>query len=331
MPDHPYPNTTRPRLVTDLMKALRKRIKKPLLLVLAGVLIAGAVLIYKGVRRLTRSQWNDKKLTAAFADGKYGEATLGYLEGPTREIRFLQIGEDPAKPLIAFIHGSPSSSSFWVKMMRDSSLRARANLLAIDRPGYGGSGLGQPMISVAEQAENVYEIIQQRRPGKDQRLVLHGSSYGGTVSARIAMDHPAEIDGLLLQSASMAPREEFTYWISRPTNHWSLRWLMPRAIKTVNTEKLNHEPQLEEMAKLWDRITAQVVIAHGTDDWLIYPPNAYYACDQLVNAEEVIHHMLKGKKHDLIKTAPKLLKQYLHYLLNEPAPRPPTDPDNPIP
>lgn len=312
------------------MKLFRKRIKKPLLLVLAGVLLAGAVLVYKGVRRLTRSQWTDKKLTAAFADGKYGKATLGYAEGPSRQIRYLQVGEDPKKPLVVFIHGSPSSSSFWVKMMRDSSLRARANLLAIDRPGYGGSGLGQPMISVSEQADNVYDIIRQRRPGPDTRLVLHGSSYGGTVSARIAMDHPEEVDGLLLQSASMAPSEEFTYWISRPTNHWSLRWLMPRAIRTVNTEKLNHEAQLVDMVDRWRNITAQVVIAHGTDDWLIYPPNAYYACDKLTNAEEVIHHMLKGKKHDLIKTAPKLLKQYLHYLLREPTPTE-EEPDDPMP
>ena len=300
------------------MNRFKKLRKKPFLIALLVVVAVGIGYVFNRIKRLTRSQWNDNKMIEVFNSGEYGEATLGYLEGPSRKIRYLQIGEDPDKPMVVFIHGSPSSSSFWANMMRDSALRARANLLAIDRPGYGGSGLGQPMISVKDQAENVAEIIRRRRPGKDQRLVLHGSSYGGTVSARIAMDFPDEIDGVLLQSASTAPREEFTYWVSHPTNHWTLRWLMPRAIRTVNTEKLNHQPQLEAMADKWDRIKARVVIAHGTADWLIYPPNAYYSCDQLVNAEEVVHHMLAGKKHDLIKTAPDLLKKYIHYLLDEP-------------
>jgi pimeloyl-ACP methyl ester carboxylesterase len=300
------------------VKSQKKLRKKLILLSLFLVLTAGIFYVYSGIQQLTRSQWNDDKMTAAFASGEYGEATLGYLEGPTRKIRYLQLGDDPAKPLVVFVHGSPSSSAFWINMMKDSILRARANLLAIDRPGYGGSGVGLPMISVKEQAENVADIIRRRRPGEDQRLVVHGSSYGGTVAARMAMDYPGLIDGLLLQSASMAPREEHTYWISYPTNHWSLRWLMPAAIRSVNSEKLNHQAQLEAMADQWDDITAQVVIAHGTADWLIYPPNAYYACDKLTNAEEIIHHMLEGKKHGLIKSSPELLKKYINYLLEEP-------------
>jgi pimeloyl-ACP methyl ester carboxylesterase len=201
-------------------------------------------------------------------------------------------------------------------MLRDSTLRKRANLLAIDRPGYGGSGLGVPMINVKDQAANVAAIIQQLRIG-DQPVVLHGSSYGGTVSARIAMDFPELIDGLLLQSASTAPLEEFTYWISHPTSHWSLRWLLPRAIQTANAEKLSHREQLEDMKSNWENIDASTVILHGTDDWLIYPPNAYYSCDQLVNANKVVHHMVEGKQHDLLWTAPNLLKQYLVELLSD--------------
>lgn len=300
------------------MNFLKKPRKRTFFIAFLVVVVVGVSYVYNRLQDLTRSQWNDNQMTAFFNKNDYGETTLGYLEGPSRKIRYLQIGEDPDKPMVVFIHGSPSSSSFWANMMKDSALRAEANLLAIDRPGYGGSGLGQPMISVKEQAENVADIIRRRRPGKDKRVVLHGSSYGGTISARIAMDYPEEVDGVLLQSSSTAPREEFTYWVSYPSNHWSLRWLMPKSIRTVNTEKLTHQPQLEAMTEGWKDITAQVVIVHGTADWLIYPPNAYYSCDKLVNAEEVIHHMLAGKKHNLIKSSPDLLKDYIHYLLKEP-------------
>ncbi len=276
-------------------------------------------LVYTAYRLkpFVQNQWDDAKLTAAIARGTYGDATFGYLEGPSRKIRYVQLGEDPQKPLLVFVHGSPSSSAFWFHLLQDSTLRAEANLLAVDRPGYGGSGLGRPMISVAEQAENIAAIIKGRQMSPEQPVILHGSSYGGTVSARIAMDFPDLIEGLLLQSASTAPREEYTYWVTHPTSHWSLKWLLPSAINTANSEKLSHQEQLEKMAGKWANIKAKTVILHGTADWLIYPPNAYYSCDQLVNAREVVHHMLPGKEHDLILTAPKLLKQYLLRLVRQ--------------
>lgn len=287
--------------------------KKRLYMLLAiGLFVAYAV--YR-LLPYVHIQMSDQELTAYLASADL-EATVGYLEGPSRRLRYVQIGEDTTKPLLVFIHGAPSSSAWWLTMMQDSAIRSEANILAVDRPGYGGSGLGLPMTSVAEQATHVASVIRRRRhPG--QKVVVHGSSYGGTVSARLAMDFPNLVDGLLLQSASMAPKEEYTYWITHPTSHWSLSWLLPSGIHTANYEKLAHQEELEDMANEWRHIDAATVILHGTADWLIYPRNAYYACDKLVNADILIHHMVAGKEHDLLYTAPQLLKHYLHYLLRE--------------
>ena len=269
------------------------------------------------VEPYTRNQWSDEQLLNAFMRDTVSTAEIGYLEGKDRKIRYVQVGADSTKPLLVFIHGSPSSTAFWVKMMNDDELRARANLLAVDRPGYGGSGLGRALISVEKQARYVADVIRQRRLGPDQPVILHGSSYGGTVSARIAMDYPEMIDGLLLQSASTAPAEEYTYWITHPTSRWPLNKLIPPALNTANNEKLNHQEQLENMAAGWQNIDANAVVIHGTDDWLIYPPNAYYSCDQLKNAESLVHHMVENGEHDLIYRTPKLLKKYLHHLLDK--------------
>jgi len=279
-------------------------------------LIAFVIYALYRIEPYKRNQWTDEQLLEAFALDTLSAVELGFLEGKDRKLRYLQIGNDSTKPLLTFIHGSPSSSAFWVKMMQDSNLRARANLLAIDRPGYGGSGLGVPMISVKKQAEYVAAVIRERQMGDEQPVLLHGSSYGGTVSARIAMDYPELIDGLLLQSASMAPKEEYTYWITHPTSRWPLNQLIPPALRTANNEKLNHQKQLEDMADRWDNIDAHTVVVHGTDDWLIYPPNAYFACDQLENAESLVHHMVDGGEHDLIYRTPQLLKRYLNRLLD---------------
>ena len=289
----------------------------PLLAALLVLLIALGFYVEHRLGRILRSQLTDGELTAIFESESKGFAELGYLEGTTRRLRYLQVGNKPDRPLLVFIHGAPASGIFWLGMMRDSALRARTNMLAIDRPGYGGSGLGKPMTNVAEQAENIAAVIRARRqPG--QPVVLHGSSYGGTVTARIAMDFPDLVDGFLLMSASTAPEEEYTYWVSRPSTHWSLRWLIPRAIHTANHEKLAHQYELEKMADQWGSINAPAVILHGTDDWLIYPENAYNSCAQIEESDAplVIHHMFEGKEHDLMWTAPKKLRKYLHFLLD---------------
>ena len=283
-------------------------------LVLLTVFCFLAYAVYR-LEPFVRIQMDDHQLSAILQSEKL-DAEIGYQRGSTRRLRYLQIGQDPAKPLLVFIHGAPSSGAWWITMMRDSALRAEANILAVDRPGYGGSGLGRPMTSVREQAENVAAVIRSRRQ-VGQKVIVHGSSYGGTVSARLAMDFPNLVDGLLLQSASMAPEEEYTYWITHPTSHWSLSWLLPSGLHTANYEKLAHQAELEDMASKWKNIDAPTVILHGTDDWLIYPRNAYYACDKLSNAPTVVHHMVEGKEHDLLYTAPKLLKHYLHFLLEK--------------
>ncbi len=285
------------------------------LLLLAGIVAFGAYANYR-LRRFVTIQMNDADFTAAFEATNIEHAELGYVDGPTRKLRYLQVGQDSTKPLTVFIHGAPSAGAWWLDMIRDSSLLERTNMLAIDRPGYGGSGLGNPMTSVEEQADNIAAVIREVRL-PDQDVILHGSSYGGTVSARISMDFPEMVDGLLLQSASTAPTEEYMYWLTRPTSHWLLSWLVPDPVHTANFEKLSHQEELEDMADEWHNIRASTIIIHGTKDWLIYPPNAYYSCDRLVNATSLVHHMVPGKEHDLIRTAPGLLKQYLHELIDE--------------
>ncbi|MCO6488460.1 MAG: alpha/beta hydrolase [Phaeodactylibacter sp.] len=241
------------------------------------------------------------------------QATFDYYEADGRKIRYLEIGND-SLPLIVFIHGAPSSSSFWKGFLRDSSLLAQAKLLAVDRPGYGYSGYGQPEESVKKQAELIAGIIREKR-GHHPAVILHGSSYGGTVAARIAMDFPKLVDGLLLQSASVAPGEEKTYDFSYITEHFLLQWMLPGSIHVANREKLSHKMQLDSMANLWGRIRAAAIVLHGDADGLIYPRNAFYAKERLTNAAYLEMQMLPGNKHDLLYSQRSLLEASLEKLL----------------
>lgn len=250
----------------------------------------------------------------ALAENPFGyQAHFSYYEAGGRKVRYLEIGSD-SLPLVVFIHGAPSSSSFWKGLLRDSSLLSKAKLLAVDRPGYGYSGYGVPETSVKKQAELIADIIKEKR-GRHPAVILHGSSYGGTVAARIAMDFPALVDGLLLQSASVAPGEEKTFAFSRITENLLLRWLLPGSIHVANVEKLSHQVQLDSMANLWARIRSAVIVLHGKADSLIYPSNALYAQEHLSNASYLEVEMLDGRKHDLLWTKKDLLLSSLNKLI----------------
>lgn len=241
------------------------------------------------------------------------KAGVGYEQLHKRRLRYVEIGHD-SLPLIVFIHGAPSSSAFWLGMMTDSSLLSRAKLLAVDRPGYGFSGFGRAEISVERQAGAIAQLLRKKRAHHD-KIIIHGSSYGGTVAARLAMDYPELVDGLLLQSASLAPGAEKTYWISYAFQHWLLQWLTPKALHVANMEKLNHAEQLHAMANNWSCIKAPTIILHGSKDWLIYPDNAYYACDRLSGCTYVKVVMASNRGHDLLWTEPDLLRKSLNELL----------------
>jgi pimeloyl-ACP methyl ester carboxylesterase len=241
------------------------------------------------------------------------EAAFDYVETQDRRLRYLEIGRD-SLPLILFIHGAPSSSSFWKSMLRDSNLLSKAKLMAVDRPGYGYSGYGRPETSIKKQAALIAKILREKR-AEHPSIILHGSSYGGTVAARLAMDYPELVDGVLLQSASVMPGREKTYLFSHITEHWLLDWMLPGSIHVANIEKLSHRAQLDSMSGLWDRIKSAAIILHGAEDGLIYPENARFAANRLVNASFLEIKMLEGRKHDLLWTKRELLIGSLEKLL----------------
>ncbi len=249
----------------------------------------------------TEFRLDDQVLQATLGKNELAlQAEVGRIRVKGRQLRYVEIGRD-SLPLIVFIHGAPASSRFWTGMLTDSNLLQKAQLLAVDRLGYGFSGFGRPESSVKKQAAAIARLIQKKRQ-VGQAVIVHGSSYGGTVAARLAMDYPELVDGLLLQSASLAAGEEKTFWITYPTSHWALRWLVPNSLKVANAEKLSHRAELEAMEADWPRIRAATILLHGSEDWLIFPSNAYYACDQLCNASFLEMDMAPGRAHDLLWT-----------------------------
>ncbi len=223
-----------------------------------------------------------------------------------RNIRTVEVGADE-KPLVVLIHGAPSSSAFWRSFLADSMLLSHVKLMAIDRPGYGYSDFGNIVTSVKEQAKLVAPIIQHSKE-LHEKIILLGSSYGGTLAARIGIDYPNLADGIIFQSSSLAPGQETIYQLSYPITYWPLNWIIPYTIKAANEEKLNHEQELKQLATDWDHFKAVFTVLHGAEDDLIYPSNASYVIEKVTNGQLLDFKLVPDSGHDLTWTAPELIK-----------------------
>jgi uncharacterized protein len=251
---------------------------------------------------------SDQEIMDLFQGQPY-KVDIGYYDTLGRQMRYLSIGEDTL-PTILFVHGSPSSMIAWKSFMQDTSLLNNYRMVMVDRPGYGYSGFGKSEKSIEKQAALIRPVLNKN----DKPLVVLGASYGGPVAAKVAMENPEKVDGLFLLSASIAPYEEKTYWISYPTSIWLFKWLIPVAFRVANEEKLSHREQLETLLPLWDKIKSPVKVVHGDKDELIYPSNAYFAKEMIKNSKvEVV--MIGGMGHGMQFSHPHLVKEQLYDFL----------------
>jgi len=241
------------------------------------------------------------------------EPEVGYVRSGNRKMRYFSIGNKNL-PTLVFVHGAPSSSSFWTPFLQDSQLLSVARLVAIDRPGYGYSNFGKTLTSIEQQAKLLHKVIEEL--GLDS-VFLHGSSYGGTLVARYAMDYPDKVGGALLQSASLEPGAETIYDITYPTNVWPLNEMIPTTFKVANEEKLSHQSELEKMKVRWKNIKSKLYILHGEADDLIFVSNAHFAKQMAINAKGVFIQTIKNRGHDLMWTETQLLKSVIQKMIAE--------------
>lgn len=243
-----------------------------------------------------------------FAKQKY-KGSLHQIE-PTREqtINYLHVG-DTTKPLVIFIHGSPGSLSAFIDFMKDSALLQKAQLISVDRPGFGESNFGYGVNSLKKQVDCIQPILKNHKSG--HRIILVGHSLGGPFIARMAMDYPELVDGLVIVAGSIAPDlEPNETWFRAPLATPFLKWILPRSFRASNTEIYNLKPDLQEMIPNWKNISCPVIVIQGGKDSLVDPGNADFAKQMLVNSKSVevvykenMDHFVPWTNPELIRTA----------------------------
>ncbi len=249
---------------------------------------------------------SDRQIRRCFAE-EDTKPSIFYFRSGNHSLRGWQVGAD-SLPVTLLVHGAPSSMFKFNAWFADPTFYGKTRLVAVDRPGYGGSGYGRAVVSIEQQAKILAPLLKEL--SKNGPITLYGSSYGGAVVAKLAMDHPDQVRALLLQSASVEPNAEWTpkiaYWIKSP-----LGWAFPRWARVATKEKFNHQRALGCIQNDWDRITCPVWILHGQADKLIYPSNAEYAYEQLSPHTDVTFIKLDNLGHRLYYERRDTLRHYI--------------------
>lgn len=249
---------------------------------------------------------SSKEVNAFFAERKVDATQHSYKVG-AREIHYVKAGNE-TKPLVVFIHGSPGSLSAFIHFLADTTLLRSAQMITSDRPGFGYSNFGQGEGSLKKQSDILKPMLEENKQGRP--VILVGHSLGGPLIARMAIDYPELIDGLIIVAGSVDPElEPNETWFRAPLATPFLSWVLPRSLRASNEEIYHLKPELERLIPLWSSITCPVIVIQGMKDSLVPAGNADFARKMLVNApvrfvlKEDMDHFVPWSNPELIQGA----------------------------
>ncbi len=230
-----------------------------------------------------------------------------------RELHYLQIGNRSSLPLIVFVHGSPGALNAYEEYFSDTILSKYSDMIAVDRLGFGYSDFGKSVSSLLIQAELIASILEDfpRR-----KKILVGHSMGGPVIARLVMDHPELVDGLVMVAPSISPSLE-------PSNAWRkvidfppIRWLTPSALRVCNQEIIPLRRELDAMMDGWADISVPITVVQGTEDVLVPKANADFAKAMITDDLCIKTTMVEKGDHFILWTEMALIKKEILELLS---------------
>jgi pimeloyl-ACP methyl ester carboxylesterase len=254
-----------------------------------------------------------KKEISSYFKTKAKKGTLHEYKYDHQKINYLKVG-DEALPLVVFLHGSPGSLSAFIEFMADTVLLSKAQLITVDRPGFGESNFGYGEKSVERQSSVLKPLIEKNKLNRP--VILVGHSMGGPVISRMAMDYPELIDGLVIVAGSIDPDlEPNETWFRAPLATPFLRWILPRSFRASNQEIYHLKPELQEMLPLWKKIKASTIVVQGKKDVLVDPANADFAKKMIVNAPVELM-MIDEMNHFVPWSNPELIREAILKLIS---------------
>ncbi len=229
-----------------------------------------------------------------------------------KNVHYVQVGFSDHLPTLIFVHGSPGGEDAYLDYLCDVSLAEKANMIAVDRPGFGLSDPKHPPKNLAEQSASLQAILERNKQSPN---ILVGHSLGGPLVAQMTMDFPDLVQGMIMLAPSIDPELEPAIWWRKIVNFPLLSWLCPRPFFNSNLEIMNVKPDLEAMLPRWKNIDCPVIVFQGGEDGLVPKENADFAVAQMPQIE-VEKIMFPSEGHLIIWTQKEAITEKVLQFLN---------------
>jgi pimeloyl-ACP methyl ester carboxylesterase len=137
------------------------------------------------------------------------------------------------KPVFLLLHGFAASLYSWQRVMEPFS--QLGSVIAYDRPGFGLSEhplhwQGENPYSAEAQTELVVSLLDHFQV---EQAILVGSSAGGSVSIRVAIQHPERVAGLVLVDAAVYISSHVPGWLFPMFSTPQMRHLGPLIARQI--------------------------------------------------------------------------------------------------
>lgn len=219
---------------------------------------------------------------------------------------------NPAGPDLVFIHGTPGGAGVWAAQFE--STLTNENLIAYDRPGFGGS---KPAVAQPHLQFQVDALMSLLSVAGTNRVLVVGHSYGCPIALLAALEHPEKIRGVLLIGGDVDPALEHPWWIQHVFDWRITSWLLPHALRQCNRELLTVRDDLEAMQKQLPQLTVPVVMLHGDRDPLVPVENVAWLEQQLATCGKTnlfAKIVLPGANHFIPWEHPKAVARGIRQL-----------------
>ncbi|MFV0574254.1 MAG: alpha/beta fold hydrolase [Vibrio sp.] len=194
------------------------------------------------------------------------------------------------KPAVVFIHGTPGGWGTFASYYEQPAFLDKFSVFSIDRPGWGESTYPNEEYpyTLQEQAELLASLIKDISLKTNQKLIVVGHSYGGSLVPVLAAEYPEYIRGAVILAGDIEPQKAEARWFNF-TLDYVPDFLIPEPWAQSNKEVLAIAPSLEKLQSKFATIKQNLIIMQGTQDDLVRPSNSHYAPKIFSNAKlEVI-------------------------------------------
>lgn len=194
-------------------------------------------------------------------------------------LHYAEAGE-VGQATVVFIHGTPGSWRALGRLLGHEELRQQARLIAIDRPGWGGSPLTDKTTegSFAEQTKLIAPLLARlKAESGNQSLILVGHSLGASYAPYIASKHPELVDGVLMAAGAIDPELGKPRWYNYAASVWPISRLIGDGLQKANIEIWGVHDALTELQPWWENASIPMIYMQGEEDELVDPRNLDFA------------------------------------------------------